>query len=278
MDGRQGMSKGTLIIGTLLIVVGIIFLVASLLGKNVIGLWWPLFIVAVGLLFFVPLFLREGSWGAFAIPGSVLTMAGVVLLLQNLFSAWQTWSYAWALVAPFAVGVGLYLFGVHAAEPGLRKAGGVVMKVGLVLFLVFGFFFEGLVGVSGSLSLRVVWPILLILVGLWIMVRPAFRRTARAPQVTPAGSGPSNASGAPWSTPPTPPVSPPAAPLEQWEAPAQPAAPTAWAPGAMAEAGVPFTTEAAAAAQPLVPTEAEAPADVTALAEDGKRDEPPMGA
>ena len=107
MDNRQGSSKGTLIMGVLLVALGIVFLVASLLGNNVVGTWWPLFIIVVGLLFFAPLFLREASWGAFAIPGSVLTMTGVVLLFQNLFDAWQTWAYAWALIAPFSVGVGL---------------------------------------------------------------------------------------------------------------------------------------------------------------------------
>lgn len=212
MDNRQGSGKGTLIIGVLLVALGIVFLLASLLGNNVVGTWWPLFIIVVGLLFFVPLFLREASWGAFAIPGSVLTMTGLVLLFQNFFDAWQTWAYAWALIAPFSVGVGLYIFGTHATQPGLKDAGGVVMKVGLVLFLLFGFFFEGLVGVSGSLSLRIVWPILLILLGVWIMLRPVFRRAARTSQGAPAGPQPGGSSPVVWSEPAVPAPTPPASP------------------------------------------------------------------
>ena len=236
MDNRQGSSKGTLIMGVLLVALGIVFLVASLLGSNVVGTWWPLFIIVVGLLFFAPLFLREASWGAFAIPGSVLTMTGVVLLFQNLFDAWQTWAYAWALIAPFSVGVGLYIFGAHAAQPGLKDAGGVVMKVGLVLFLLFGFFFEGLVGVSGNLSLRIVWPILLILLGAWIILRPMFRRASGGPQAAPAGQQPggSPASDRPWP-PATPSLALPAEPIIPPGVPQAPQSPPQPAPAEPAQ-------------------------------------------
>lgn len=246
MDKRQGSSKGTLIIGVLLVALGIVFLIASLLGNNVVGTWWPLFIIVVGLLFFVPLLLREGSWGAFAIPGSVLTMTGLVLLFQNLFDAWQTWAYAWALIAPFSVGVGLYVFGTHAAQPGLKDAGGVVMKVGLVLFLVFGFFFEGLVGVSGSLSLRIVWPILLILLGVWIILRPIFRRASREPQATSAGQQPADSSKVVWSAPAVPAPNPMAPP-------APPASDRPWPPAMPPTAIVPEVAPPAAAVTPEPP-------------------------
>lgn len=257
MDNRQASGKGTLIIGVLLVALGIVFLLASLLGNNVVGTWWPLFIIVVGLLFFVPLFLREASWGAFAIPGSVLTMTGLVLLFQNLFDAWQTWAYAWALIAPFSVGVGLYVFGTHAAQPGLKDAGGVVMKVGLVLFLVFGFFFEGLVGVSGSLSLRIVWPILLILLGVWIILRPLFRRAVRAPQGTPVGPQPGGSSQVVWSDPAVPAPTPPA----------PPASDRPWPP---AVTSITFGSQAvppAAPASPTVPVtpEPEPPAETAAV-------------
>lgn len=226
MDNREGLSRGTLIIGMLLVALGIVFLVASLLGRNVIGLWWPLFVIAVGLLFFVPLLLHESAWGAFAIPGSLITVTGLVLLFQNLFNAWETWAYAWALVAPFAVGLGLYIFGAHAGQRQLKDAGGVVMRVGLILFLVFGFLFEGILGVSGRLWLRLVWPVLLILFGLWIILRPTLSRTARQPV---AGSGPYQTVEGTYQEPspgPSQGTSPYAAPASPvWPSPAAPAQP-----------------------------------------------------
>lgn len=198
MEPQRSMNRGTLVVGSVLIVVGILFLVASILGRSVIGVWWPVFIVAVGLLFFLPLTLPEGGWGAFAIPGSIVTMTGLVLLFQNIFSAWASWAYAWALVAPFGVGAGLYLFGVHADTKGLKDAGSVVMKVGLILFLAFGFFFEGLLNVSGSLVVRIVWPVLLILVGLWVIVRPLIggRQTGAATQTAVPAPAPPATQGA----------------------------------------------------------------------------------
>lgn len=175
MDTQKGMSRGTVIVGAVLIAVGILFLIASVLGRDIVGVWWPLFIVVVGLLFFLPLTLQGSGWGAFAIPGSIVTMTGLVLLFQNIFGAWASWAYAWALIAPFGVGVGLYIFGRVSGSQSLCEAGSVVMKIGLILFLGFGFFFEALLNVSGSLATRILWPVLLILVGLWIMLRPAIR-------------------------------------------------------------------------------------------------------
>lgn len=176
MNTQKGIGRGTLVVGSGLIAVGILFLIASVLGRSIIGVWWPLFVVVVGLLFFLPLALQGSGWGAFAIPGSIVTMTGLVLLFQNVFNAWASWAYVWALIAPFGVGVGLYIFGRYAGVSGLKDAGSVVMKIGLILFLVFGFFFEALLNISGSLATRIVWPVLLILVGLWIIVRPAVVR------------------------------------------------------------------------------------------------------
>lgn len=176
MSMQKSMNRGTVIVGAVLIAVGILFLIASVLGRDVVKEWWPLIVVVVGLLFFLPLTLQGSGWGAFAIPGSIVTMTGLVLLFQNLLDAWESWAYAWALIAPFGVGVGLHIFGRVAGSQSLREAGSVVMKIGLVLFFAFGFFFEALLNVSGSSATRILWPVLLIALGLWIMLAPAVRR------------------------------------------------------------------------------------------------------
>ena len=162
MNTQKGIGRGTLVVGSGLIAVGILFLIASVLGRSIIGVWWPLFIVVVGLLFFLPLALQGSGWGAFAIPGSIVTMTGLVLLFQNVFNAWASWAYVWALIAPFGVGVGLYIFGRYAGVSGLKDAGSVVMKIGLILSLRSAFL-RGLLNISASGNTHV-WPAPLILV------------------------------------------------------------------------------------------------------------------
>jgi len=46
-------------------------------------------------------------WAASVIPGSIITIAGLVLAVQNTFDLFATWAYAWALVAPGGVGLGI---------------------------------------------------------------------------------------------------------------------------------------------------------------------------
>ena len=46
--------------------------------------------------------------------GGIVTMIGVVLAVQEAYGLYQTWAYAWALVAPGGVGVGLTVYGLLA--------------------------------------------------------------------------------------------------------------------------------------------------------------------
>jgi hypothetical protein len=77
-------------------------------------------------------------------------MTGLVLAFQNATDSYQTWAYAWALVAPGGVGVGLVIYGLLAGERDSLRAGVPVLISGLGLFLGFGFFFEGILGLSGA--------------------------------------------------------------------------------------------------------------------------------
>lgn len=163
--------------GLAFIGLGLLILLGQLLHINVIGMLWPLFIIAIGGLFFAAMLSGGRDGGAFAIPGSVIVTVGLILLVQNLLGLWATWAYAWALIIA-AAGVGLILFGTRSGIPELRVVGRVVITVGLVLFFVFGLFFE--LGAS-LLGLRspggVVWPVLLILLGLYVLAgRPLFER------------------------------------------------------------------------------------------------------
>jgi hypothetical protein len=84
-----------------------------------------------------------------AMVGGVVTMAGVVLGVQNATDRFDTWAYAWALVVLVGAGVGRWLVGVARGRGELAASGGWLIAVGLVGFVGFAVFFEVVVGIGG---------------------------------------------------------------------------------------------------------------------------------
>jgi hypothetical protein len=166
----QNSSRNSLIVAIFLIAIGVLFLAGQIFNFNIWSFAWPLIIIVVGLTFFAGMIAGGKSAGGLAIPGSIVTMIGLILLYQNTFHHWATWSYAWTLII-VAVGIGLIIFGYWSSQESVRQSGMRVIGVGFVLFVVFGSFFElgamivGLRSPSGLL-----WPILLILAGIYLIL------------------------------------------------------------------------------------------------------------
>ena len=151
MDERDTTRRSTIAVGLLLIVVGLAFLIGRQVGVRWDDVGWPLFIIVPGLVLFVLALAVGGRAGSgFAVPAGIVTMVGVVLAVQNATDLWETWAYAWALVAPGGVGLGLLLYGLLTRQPDVATGGGWALLVGLGLFLGFGFFFESVIGLSGD--------------------------------------------------------------------------------------------------------------------------------
>jgi hypothetical protein len=143
--------RGSLVLGALLVVVGLLALFGRALDVDVIAVGWPLFVIVPGVILLLGSLFVGGRPGiGLAIPGGIVTMTGLVLAFQNTTDTFQTWAYAWALVAPGGVGVGLVVYGLLAGERDSLRAGVPVLLTGLGLFLGFGFFFEGILGLSGA--------------------------------------------------------------------------------------------------------------------------------
>ena len=199
MDDR---NRWGLFGGAVLIALGLIFLASEFLSFNVWRWLWPFFILGVGAAFFMGMFAGGRGFGPLAVPGSVITTLGLILLVQNIFGIWGTWAYAWTLMIAGA-GVGLMIFGSWSGVPDLARAGRVVTTVGVVLFLVFGLFFElgaSLLGLRSPGGLA--WPLLLILAGLYVLVgRPLLERsTGPVSRSVVAFDHPARVSGTPLTT------------------------------------------------------------------------------
>src|SRR5215472_12390821 len=166
-------SGPVIVMGAILIALGILYFLLELIHINVNQLLhygWPVLVAFPGLVITViGMSVREVD--SLCIPGAVVTVAGTVLLIQNLWNIFGTWTYAWALVAPGGLGLGMWLQGVVSGSAGLRATGAHTMVAGLV-------FFERVLHVSGRptgplwIFVRsVVLPLVIIVAGFVLLIR-----------------------------------------------------------------------------------------------------------
>jgi hypothetical protein len=162
-----------MVFGAILILLGLLFLAERFLEINLGRYGWPLFIIVPGVVLFVASLAappREGS--GLAIAGGIVTAVGVILAVQNATGLWATWAYVWPLVAPGGSGLGMALYGLLRGQPELVSSGARSIGAGLGLFVAFGLFFEGVIGLSGDPFLvgSDYLPIVLIGIGALLLV------------------------------------------------------------------------------------------------------------
>ena len=186
---RSGASNGA---GLMLVALGVFFLLAQFLDFNVWGFAWPFMIIIPGLLFFVAMLAGGPALGALAIPGSIITTIGLILLYQSTFDHFESWSYAWALI-PTAVGIGIIIDGRRRADPTRVAGGGRMVRIGLTMFLIGFAFFELLLNISGFFggwAGHSIGPLLLIAAGIYLFFTqrvPGGRPVTRSTDVTAVG-------------------------------------------------------------------------------------------
>jgi hypothetical protein len=158
-------NAGPLIAGTILIVFGLMALAGQFFRFVDWGFLWPVTVIGFGALFFLAMFTGGRQAAAFAIPGSIISGIGLILLFQNITGHWESMSYFWALIIMF-VGTGIYLMGWYGGDANQKRAGARVMKVGFILFIIFGSFFEMIFSSFGN----IVFPVLLIVLGAYLVL------------------------------------------------------------------------------------------------------------
>ena len=143
-------------------------LVPGLEGLFNIEYSWPLIVIAAGVVIFI-VGLLSGSPGM-AVPACIVGGIGTLLYYQNETGNWESWAYAWTLIPGFA-GIGAILAGLLGDNPSKSYRDGLnLIVISAIMFLIFGSFLGGL-DLLGQW-----WPVLLILLGGWLLIRPLFRR------------------------------------------------------------------------------------------------------
>ena len=164
-------NAGSLVGGSLLIIFGLLALLGKIFQNfNFWNTFWPFFIIGFGLLFFVGMFAGGKSVSGLAIPGTIITTIGLMLFYQNITNHWESWSYGWTVIL-MAVGLGIFIMGVYGQSATQRAAGLRVLRIGVIMFIIFGAFFELIFTAGMPFGLRsIIFPAALILLGVYLIV------------------------------------------------------------------------------------------------------------
>lgn len=176
--GNRSSRDSNLTIAALLILVGVVALVAQVAQVAQVAriplkhYMWPFSVLVPGVVLVVlGLGLKNEASEGLTVFGSIVTGVGLVLFLQNLTGLWASWAYAWALVAPGAVGLGQVVYGSVKDQPAKLREGWRAARVGLWMFAIGFVFFELVLGISGFGLGRDYWPVAIIVLGVVLLVR-----------------------------------------------------------------------------------------------------------
>jgi hypothetical protein len=182
-EARRRWRGGEATLGGLLVLLGLVVLLGQAVDLEVGRVAWPVFVIVPGLGLLGLGLAAAGRLGeVLATIGGVVTMAGVVLGLQNATDRFETWAYAWTLVLVVGAGTGRWLVGVVRGRGDLAASGAWLIAGGLVGFLVLAVVFEVVVGIGGrgyGVGGRYGLAVLLIGAGLVLLGRRLL--TARRP-------------------------------------------------------------------------------------------------
>ncbi len=166
-----------LYLGVVLVVTGGLFLADLLLDIQIMRFYWPLLVALFGLTFFIGMLFAGRRGAGLAIPGAIITTIGLLLFIQNTFNLWVTWTYAWALIIS-ATGLGMLIMNIYLKRVGLRRVAGLLIGLGLTLFVIFGLLFEIILNITGTdVESGLFLGGGLVLLGLFVILsRPLFSR------------------------------------------------------------------------------------------------------
>ena len=177
---RRGGAGTSAALGIVFVVVGLFALLVAMVGIDLSQYGWPLFVIVPGLTLLVVGFVGLGQ-GA-SVPGGIVTMLGLLLAYQSSTGDWASWAFAWSLVAPFGIGLGMYLQALRDRDDAALRTGRTLMFIGLLIFMIGFVFFESILGISGrdyGIFGKIALPVLVIVIGAILLWR-SIQRSRRA--------------------------------------------------------------------------------------------------
>lgn len=165
-------TRSNVALGLVLIIVGAYFLARQFLPQlpfwDTLNFSWHFYIIAAGILIFLNGLLTGVP--SMAVPAAIISGIGALLYWQDTTNNWESWAYAWTLIPGFA-GIGTILQGLlgEKTKQSLRQGFNLVI-VSLILFS----FFASILG--GWQIFGPYWPVLIILLGVWMIIRVLIKK------------------------------------------------------------------------------------------------------
>lgn len=168
MDSKQ---RSRLAFGMIVLLVGIGLLVIQLVPAlhgwaNRLSSWPTIGIGAGVLLLLLGVFTRDSN---LIVAGCVVATVGGIVLANFITGNILSWSYSWTLI-PGGAGLGDVLAGLLNDQRSRIRHGLNVIAASLVGFVIFASFFGGLTWLGPY------WPLLVIVAGVWLLVRAFIRK------------------------------------------------------------------------------------------------------
>lgn len=161
------MKRDQIVWGLALIAAGVVFFIFQFRPDLFELFSWPWIMIAIGAVFVLASLLTRT--GGLMIPGFIVGGLGGIFLWQTETGQWGSWSYMWTLI-PGLVGLGLFVGSLFDPEMRDGRAAGLWLTVfSAIAFLLFG----GLFGIGAEWTRF--WPVLLIVLGAFILVRSLWR-------------------------------------------------------------------------------------------------------
>ena len=166
-------APGQLVVGILFITLGAIFLVAQFVGRGIINDFWPLFLIAGGLVFYAAYFLRHdkpAGYEGMLFPGTYLSVLGILFIAMNIFG-WHAMRYMWPTFlfgVPISLG-SMYLLGPKDNEIQRKD----IMSAINILSIISGILYLFTIGGFKLL------PVILIIIGVIIVYKGLTRKRHR---------------------------------------------------------------------------------------------------
>ncbi len=158
------------VLGVVLILVGVAFLAMQFLpGMRywlTVAMRWPFIFFTLGL--GLMLFGLLTDTPDMMVPACVLCALGLIFYWQDFTWRWRSWMYLWPVI-PAAVGIGRMFSGALKRKRKEIWEGFQLAVVSVVLVAL-------LSSIFGPWRLSPYWPVLLIALGLWLLVRNLFGR------------------------------------------------------------------------------------------------------
>jgi hypothetical protein len=166
-EKKNFLRDGNVSLCAALLTLGVLFLVFNVIGMSAGPLIW----LFVGLGIFVLMVLLGKSFGWLAVPASVVTMVGVILLYSLIYNglfprnAGLSWIYTWTLFFA-AAAMGILISHHWSGRPQETRFGTGLLKVSLVAFVGIALIVEMI-----HLLNTFLWPAVLIVLGGYLLLR-----------------------------------------------------------------------------------------------------------